>query len=139
MAMPTSDRLNSIRVLVVEDFDMVREAMELVLDADPEIALIGAVASAAKARGILAEHTADVVVLDLSLPDLDGDALCRQIRRSDPHTQCLLFSGATDENLVRRTRDCGASGYVAKGTALRELVQLIKETAMLPPPPVALD
>lgn len=118
---------------------MLRETMQLVLDADPHIALIGAVATATEAIGVLANESADVVILDLSLPDMDGGELCRRIRRSHPRTQCLLFSGGTDEKLVDRTRECGASGYVAKGTALRELVERIKEVAMLAPPPAALD
>lgn len=131
--------MSGIRVLVVEDFDMVRETMELALNADPEIALIGAVATAAEATSVLAQQMADVVVLDLSLPDLDGGELCRQIRRSHPRTHCLLFSGVSDENLVRRSRECGASGWIAKGTGLKELVLRIKETGELGPPPSPSD
>ena len=124
-------------MLVVEDFDLVRETIELVLNAEPQIALIGAVATAAEANRVLGERGADIVVIDLSLPDLDGGELCRQIRRSHPRTQCLLFSAAPDEEIIRRSRECGASGYVAKGASVKELVERIKEISTLAPPPVA--
>lgn len=118
-----------IRVLLVDDSEVVRLGLRALLDADPGLNVIaeaGGVASAVRAAG---EHRPDVVLLDIRLPDGTGFDACRQILRRLPETRVLILTSVVDETLVDEAIRAGAHGYLLKEINGRGLVQALREVA----------
>ena len=126
----------AVKLLVVEDNEMVREVMVPHLETDPRVHLIGAVGSAEQAHRHLLLEIPDVVILDLSLSDVPGDELCRQIRSRHPQIHCVFFSGRGDEEMRIKAIESGATAYLAKDSRMTVLIDLIIDVASRPPPPV---
>ncbi|MBN9153705.1 MAG: response regulator transcription factor [Microbacterium sp.] len=103
-----------IRVLVVDDHAMVREGLASVLAADGDIEVVGAAANGAEAVDLVRAHVPDVVVMDLSMPVMDGVAATRAVRDAAPGTRVLVLTSFTDRDRVRRAIEAGAVGYQLK-------------------------
>lgn len=103
-----------IRVLVVDDHAMVREGLAAVLAADGDIEVVGAAANGAEAVDLVRAHVPDVVVMDLSMPVMDGVAATRAVRDAAPGTRVLVLTSFTDRDRVRRAIEAGAVGYQLK-------------------------
>ncbi len=103
-----------IRVLVVDDHAMVREGLASVLAADGDIQIVASAANGAEAVQLVADHTPDVVVMDLSMPVMDGIEATRAVREAARGTRVLVLTSFTDRDRVRRAIDAGATGYQLK-------------------------
>lgn len=110
-----------VRLLVVDDHEVVREGLAAALSADGRFEIVGAVASAAAALEQARRATADVALVDLRLPDMMGDALCRELRARAPSTAIVMLSSYVSEDTVRTAMEAGAAAYVAKAAGLSEL------------------
>jgi CheY-like chemotaxis protein len=112
------------RVLIVDDDETVREATRSVLSAAGHV-VVGEAAGGQRAVALADLHLPDVVILDLRMPDLDGQEATTRIRSRHPEIQVVVMSAFGDPESVRRCLDAGAVEHVAKGTgasALREAV-----------------
>src|SRR5678815_590398 len=107
--MPSEPRT---RVLYVDDDDDSREMLSTLL-AILSIEVTG-VATAESAIALIDAERFDVYLLDAWLPDTDGFELCRQIRKTNPTTPVLFFSGAAHDSDIKRGLDAGACAYVCK-------------------------
>ncbi len=103
-----------IRVLVADDHVMVREGLATVLSADGDIDVVGAAANGAEAIELATALAPDVVVMDLSMPVVDGVAATRGIRDARPTARVLVLTSFTDRDRVRRAIEAGAIGYQLK-------------------------
>jgi DNA-binding NarL/FixJ family response regulator len=103
-----------IRVIVVDDHAMVREGLSSVLAADGDIEVVAAGTNGAEAADLVHAHAPDVVVMDLSMPVMDGIAATRAVRDSAPDTRVLVLTSFTDRDRVRRAMEAGATGYQLK-------------------------
>lgn len=103
-----------IRVLVIDDHAMVREGLASVLAADGDIQVVASGANGAEAVQLVAEHAPDVVVMDLSMPVMDGVAATRAVRDEAPATRVLVLTSFTDRERVRHAVEAGATGYQLK-------------------------
>lgn len=111
------------RVLLVEDDRNLREALaETLADESYEVKTA---ATLAEARAALKGFMADVLVLDLMLPDGDGSTLCREVKQSGAHARVLMLTARTLEDDVVKGFDAGADDYVAKPYRLKELLARI--------------
>lgn len=81
-------------------------------------------------RAVLGE--ADLVLMDLSMPDLDGIEAMRRIHREKPDLPVVILTAHADPGIEKEARDAGASGFLAKGTALEDLVIVLHEAADVP-------
>lgn len=118
------------QVLLVEDDRNLREALAETLT--DEQYLVRTAATLADARSALAETPADVLVLDLMLPDGDGAQLCREVKRSGVGTRVLMLTARTLEDDVVKGFDAGADDYVGKPYRLKELLARIGALARRP-------
>jgi DNA-binding NarL/FixJ family response regulator len=120
----------TIRVVLVDDHAIVRTGLKAVLGADPEIAVVGE-ASGGNAAVVLLEHTdADVVVMDLSMADGDGISATRTITSDgDQGARVLVLTMHSEEAYLEAVLEAGASGYLVKSTADRELVDAVRAVA----------
>jgi two-component system NarL family response regulator len=118
-----------IRVLLVEDHRMVREALSEVLTKVPDIEVVG---EAGDARDCLEQAKAlgpDVIVLDIRLPDLNGIEVAARLRDAGNTAKIVALSAFSDKRFVTEMLRSGASGYVTKAAAGTELVRAIRAVA----------
>ncbi|MDP9089087.1 MAG: response regulator transcription factor [Pseudomonadota bacterium] len=120
----------TIRVLLVEDHRMVREALSEVLKQEPEIDVVG---EAGDAREALKQATAlqpDVVVLDIRLPDINGIEVAARLRDAGINAKIVALTAFADKRFVTAMLLAGASAYVTKSAAGTELVRAIRAVAI---------
>lgn len=112
-----------IRVLLADDHSVVRQGLKLVLDAEPDIEVVAEAGDGAEAveRGL--EVEADLAVLDVSMPRLTGLQAAHQLSRRRPELRLLMLSMHDNERYFFEALRAGASGYVLKSDADRDLVE----------------
>ncbi len=117
----------SIKVLIAEDHDVVREGLKILISADPGIQVAGEATSGDKAVQLARKLQPDVVLMDLSMPGGSGLEATRSICRQVPHSKVLVLSAYQDNETVQRAVAAGVSGYMTKHSAADELLQAIHE------------
>ena len=103
-----------VRVILVDDHEIVRRGLEAILERNPEITVIGEAGTVAAAVIEAARLHPDVVVMDLRMPDGSGVDACRQIRAQDEDVKVLILTSHADEDALFSAVLAGASGYVLK-------------------------
>ncbi len=122
--------MTTIRVVLVDDHAIVRTGLRAVLGAAPEIEVVGEASSGAEATSLLSRLAADVVVMDISMANGDGIGATRAITRGHPDApRVLVLTMHAEEAYLAAVLDAGATGYLTKGTADRELVQAVRTVA----------
>lgn len=114
------------RILIADDHAVVRAGLRAVLLASPELELAGEASGGLEALELVEQTHPEVLVLDLSMPDLDGIAVTRQVKASNPETRILILTVHEDDALLREAIRAGASGYILKRAAEAELVSAIQ-------------
>lgn len=114
------------RVLLADDHTLVRAGVRRILEAHPGLEVVGEVSDGAAAMAALERVTADVLVLDLSMPGMDGFELLRRARASHPDLKLLVLSMHADAEYVARAVREGADGYLLKDSAVQDLVAAIE-------------
>ena len=121
--------MESISVVVAEDHEIVRKGIVALLEQEPDVKVVGEAKDGQEAVDLVEDCQPDVVVMDLSMPNLNGIEATRRIKKSVPATEVLALSIYDDEQYVHRVFDAGASGYLVKDTAVSVLVTAIKEVS----------
>jgi DNA-binding NarL/FixJ family response regulator len=119
----------TIRVVLVEDHRMVREALSEALDRIPEIDIVGEAGNAAEALERVTALKPEVVVLDIRLPDGNGIEVATRFKDAGASAKVIALSAFADKRYVTAMLRAGASGYVTKSSAGTELVQAIRAVA----------
>jgi two-component system NarL family response regulator len=120
-------QMTPIRVLVVDDHQLFTHALTAVLDLDGRFAVVGTAATGREAVRLAKSAQAEVVLMDMSMPVLDGPAATRRLVALD-HAPCVIaLSGHTDNLSRTAALQAGASAFVAKSEAFEELVATILE------------
>ena len=121
--------MRRVRVLVVDDHQMLREALVGLLEL-AGFQVVGAVADGADATVLATELEPDVVLMDLSMPVLNGLDATRLIKDGRPATQVVVLSAFESPELERQAREAGASAYLDKGTMARRLHRVLLAAAV---------
>lgn len=116
----------AIRVLLVDDHRILREALHLSLAREGDIEVVGEAGSAQEALASAAALRPDVVVLDIGLPDLSGLEVAARLRRLPQPPQVVALSAQTDKRFVSEMLRSGAQAYVTKSSAADELVRAVR-------------
>jgi DNA-binding NarL/FixJ family response regulator len=114
-----------VRVLIVEDHQTFAEALTLALEARPEIRCEGIAATVDEALDRLERRGADVVVMDVALPGLDGIEGTARVRASHPQTRVVVVTGHVDSAVLAAAVEAGASAFLPKDGPLSDLVEAI--------------
>jgi two-component system, NarL family, response regulator NreC len=122
---PVADR---IRVLLVDDHAMFREGVRSLLEGEPDIEVVGEVEDGRAAVETSLTLRPDVVLMDITMPDLDGIEATRQIRSRDDTIKVLILTMHDNEDVFFRSISAGASGYVLKRSGGGELMSAIRST-----------
>jgi DNA-binding NarL/FixJ family response regulator len=118
-----------IRVLIADDHRLFVEALEAILAAEDRITVVGQAADGGEAVRLAHALLPDVVLMDISMPVLDGIEATRQIRATDEGARVLMVTGSNSSSDVDRAREAGASGYVTKDRIAVDLVRAIVESS----------
>ena len=121
-----------VRVLVCDDDAMIREALCEVLDAEPDIAVLGTAGDADEAIELAERYEPSVVVMDLRMPGGGGVRAAREIRLRLPDTGILAFSAHGDSVMVAEVRRIGAVEYLRKGSGNSEIVAAVRRLGRTP-------
>jgi DNA-binding NarL/FixJ family response regulator len=121
--------VSELRVVVADDHDVVRAGINAVLSATSDIRVVGEARNGEEACRLAAELKPDVVLMDLSMPVLDGVHATLRIRRECPDVAVLALTMHEDRARLERLMHAGASGYVLKRADSGELVRAIRSVA----------
>lgn len=113
------------RVLIADDHAIVRAGLRALVKGDAGLELVGEASGGREALQLTETLRPDILVLDLSMPDLDGIQVTRQIRSSQPDARVLILTVHEDETLAREALRAGAAGYIIKQAAEAELISAI--------------
>ncbi len=118
-----------VRVAMVDDSEVVRMGLRALLSGEPAIELVGEAGDVRSAADSCVRGKADVVLLDIRLPDGTGFDACRQILQRSPETRVLILTSVVDDSLLDEAIRAGAHGYLLKEINGRGLVQAILDVA----------
>ncbi len=120
---------NPIGVFVLEDQEIVRRGVRVLLEAEPDIQVIGEASTASAALAQIPALRPAVAVLDVRLPDGDGVSVCREVRSRAPEVACLMLTAFTDDQALLASIMAGAAGYVLKQIRGCDLVGAVRLVA----------
>jgi DNA-binding NarL/FixJ family response regulator len=118
-----------IGILVVDDHRLVRAGLSTLLGSTTDLKVVGEAANGAEAVSVAQQHSPDVVLMDISMPVLDGVAATRQIVAAHPHTRVVALTSFSDDRRVSEILAAGAVGYVLKDTEPDQLIAAIRAAA----------
>jgi DNA-binding NarL/FixJ family response regulator len=119
----------AIRVVLIEDNDVFREALELLLGLRGEIEILAAERDGARAVALCREHEPDVILLDYRLPGLDGVQVARLVRQECPEVAVVVLTAAAQEREIEALLETGAVACIGKEEPLDAIVGAIRRAA----------
>ena len=118
-----SDR---IRVLIADDHTIVRSGLRLLLEAEPDIDVVGEALEGREALNLVEKHLPDVVLMDIAMPGMDGLEATRQIKDSWPQVKVLVLTMHRSDEYFFEMLKAGASGYILKGAETSDLIHAVR-------------
>jgi DNA-binding NarL/FixJ family response regulator len=127
---PSSDQSGkTISVFLLDDHEVVRRGVRDLLEAEPDITVVGEAGTASSALARIPALRPDVAVLDVRLPDGDGVSVCREIRSRMPEVACLMLTSFGDDEALFDAIMAGAAGYVLKQIRGTDLIGAVRTVA----------
>jgi DNA-binding NarL/FixJ family response regulator len=120
------DAVPPVRVVVVDDHDIVRSGVVSLLSREADISVVGSAATGEGALHLIGRRGADVAILDYSMPGMTGSELCQEIRRRFPSVSVIMLTSYLDDNVVAAAMRAGARAYVYKDVVASDLVGTIR-------------
>jgi two-component system, NarL family, response regulator NreC len=121
--------MQHLSILLVEDHKMVREGLRMLINAQADMKVVGEADNGRMAINAVQQLKPDVVVMDVSMPELNGLEATERLKRLCPDIQILILTRHTDDGYLQRMLQAGANGYVLKQSASEELVRAIRYVA----------
>lgn len=118
-----------IRLLIVDDHEMVREGLKAMLLAEPDFSIVGDAANAEQALILIERLRPDIVLLDVRLPGMSGVEICRTVTEKYPESAVIILTTFTDEHLVSQCIQAGARGFIVKDIERFDLKRSIRAVA----------
>lgn len=115
-----------IKVLIADDHTIVRSGVRLLLTAEPDINVVGEALNGHEALELVESLKPDVVLMDITMPEMDGLEATRRIKARYPHVQVLVLTMHRSEEYFFEMLKAGASGYILKGAKTDELIEAVR-------------
>jgi two-component system, NarL family, response regulator DevR len=116
-----------LRVFLLDDHEVVRDGLRMLIEADGQMEVVGEASTAAEAMDRIAGSRPRVAVLDVRLPDGSGVEVCRDVRSAHPEVACLMLTSFADDDALQDAILAGASAYVLKNLRGSDLVGTIRK------------
>jgi DNA-binding NarL/FixJ family response regulator len=121
--------MKPIRVMIVDDHQIVREGLQILLAEEAEFEVVGTAGDGANALALVETVKPDVIMMDLVLPDLDGIEVTRRILEKHPSMRVLILTTFAEDQSVRNAIRAGAIGYLLKDVLKPDLLRALRDTA----------
>src|SRR3990170_6528164 len=118
-----------IRVVLIDDHDLLRRGMKTMLESEGDIEVVGEASDGAGAADLVESTAADVVLVDVIMPNKDGIEATREIKDSFPKVAVVVLSGHDEQRFVFDALKAGASGYLLKTAELEEVAKTVRSVA----------
>ena len=118
-----------IKVYIVEDHSVVVEGIRSLLQNEKEFDVIGNTDTGEGCLNFFRTHTADVILMDISLPDMNGIDLCKTMKKNYPGIMVLALSTFNQSIYISKMMESGASGYLLKNSGRQEIIQALRDVA----------
>lgn len=115
----------TVRVMIVDDHDMVRRGLAVFLHVSPDLELVGEARDGSEAIAVCERLQPDVILMDLVLPRMSGAEATRAIRQRWPHIRVIALTSFQEKDLVREALAAGAIGYLLKNVSMADLAAAI--------------
>ena len=122
-----------IRIMLADDYEVVRQGLRRILESREGCEICGEASDGRAAVELAITLKPDVVVMDLSMPELSGLEATRRIRRALPHTEALIFTARESVELIREALAAGARGYILKSESGPRIIEAIEALARRQP------
>ncbi len=129
MGTEVTDRITTIRIVIADDHPVARAGFRTLLTTAPDIEVVGEAENGRQAMHMVEELHPDVLVLDMSMPDIEGDEVARRLRAAGLAAPILAFSAYSDDERVFAAVDSGVAGYLLKDEAGEALAAAIRAVA----------
>jgi DNA-binding NarL/FixJ family response regulator len=121
--------MTPIRVLIVDDHEIVREGLQTLLSEETDFEVVGMTGDGASAVSLAEAAHPDVIVMDLVMPGLDGIEATRRIREKNPQARVLVLTTFAEDQRVREAIQAGATGYMLKDVLKTDLLRALRDAA----------
>jgi two-component system NarL family response regulator len=121
--------MKPVRIVLADDHPLIRAAIGHLVGSTPEFELVGEAANGKECLARVQELHPDILVLDIAMPEMNGEQVAREIRRRWPEIKVIALSGYTDRQFVHAMTKAGAKGYVVKSASGRELIHALRAVA----------
>ena len=121
--------MKTLRILIADDHDLLRRGVKTLLESHPGWEICGEASTGREAVAKAEELKPDIVVLDISMPDLNGVEAARRIRKASVDTEILILSMHYSDQLIREIVDAGVRGYIVKSDSDRDLIIAVETLA----------
>jgi len=118
--------MGKIRVVIVDDHRLFREGIRLMLRQEKDIEIVGEADNEPQTIDVISDFEPDVVLLDITMPEMDCIEAIPLIREKSPKTRALMLTASTDESMIFKALKAGAKGYLSKDASVSELVKAIQ-------------
>ena len=118
-----------LRVVLIDDENLIRSALATMLGLEEDIDVVAQASSAAEGIRTASEHTPDVAVVDLQLPDGDGLEICAAIAERSPATRCMILTSHARPGYLKRALEQGILGFLPKTTSAPQLAEAVRAVA----------
>jgi DNA-binding NarL/FixJ family response regulator len=118
-----------LKILIVDDHQVVRRGLQMTIDAEKDMRVVGEAANGAQVLALIQKHKPDVVLMDLQMPEMNGVDALKQIRPAYPNLPILILTTFTDDAHVYAALRAGASGFLLKEMSGDDLVAAIRGAA----------
>lgn len=118
-----------IRLVLVDDQPLVRQALRKRLDLEPDMAVVGEANNGREATALVEQLIPDVILMDVEMPEMDGISATAIIRKGTPHSTVILLSIYDDISTRARAHMAGAAAFVYKSGEIEMLIAIIRQAA----------
>lgn len=118
--------MSKLRILLADDHEIFREGLKMLISAQPDMEVIGEAKNGRMAVDLAQQLQPDIVVMDVSMPELNGLKATEKLKGMCPHLKILTLTRHTDDGYLQQLLKVGASGYVLKQSASSELIRAIR-------------
>ena len=114
-----------IKIIIADDQDLIRESLQIILDMNADIKVIGLAKNGIKVLELIKKQMPDIILMDIRMPEMDGVSCTKEVKERYPEVKIIILTTFDDDEYVFYALKYGASGYLLKGCSVQELTSAI--------------